>query len=210
MQPLTLTGLIANDVRTTGRDRYLQLAALLEAELRPQGTFEVLLVAEILRANWRLQRYAQADETADTESDRTALDRARSHAHTTIRRNIAELRRLQTDREVESDLGLDLPRLVNLKDFLKLSEAPNPRKAQADSEKEIRKNEPNPVDVAHMESQIYDAIVREQTDQLKTAPQEMKIRTQTPPRNALCGCGSGQKYKRCCGHWSKSPLPQAA
>ena len=30
------------------------------------------------------------------------------------------------------------------------------------------------------------------------------------PRNAPCPCTSGKKYKNCCGHWSKAPLPKAA
>ena len=27
-------------------------------------------------------------------------------------------------------------------------------------------------------------------------------------RNDLCPCGSGKKYKHCCGKWSQEPVPQ--
>ena len=210
MQPITLTGLTANDVRTGDRDRYHQLTSLLEAELQPEGALEVLHAAEIVRAHWRLQLYARLEEGAETEAARTWLDRARSHANTLLRRNTAEVRRLQTDRLAKAELELDLPRLVSLKDYLQLTRAT-----------EKRKNEPNPAgpatsvaarnntaptdpgatDIEQMENLLMQDILKAQESQM---PPEMKKQTQSQPRNEQCACGSGVKFKRCCGHWSKA------
>jgi len=210
MQPITLTGLTANDVRTGDRDRYHQLTSLVEAELQPEGTLEVLYAAEIVRAHWRLQLYARLEEGAETEAARTWLDRARSHANTLLRRNTAELRRLQTDRLAKTELVLDLPRLVNLKDYFqfirgaeKRKDEPNP--AGPDPSVAARNNpaptDPAQTDIDTMETLLMQDILKAQESQM---PQEMKKRTQSQPRNEQCGCGSGVKYKRCCGHWSKA------
>lgn len=213
MQPFTLTGITANDVRNADREQYTRLATLLAADLCPQGVFEVLLAAEIVRASWRLQRCARQDELTTGGADRTDLDRVRAHANTTIRRNTAELRRLQTQRLVQDELGLHLPRLTTLKEYFQLTASrKTPKPAPVEPEK--RKDEansaqagtPDPAAVANMEDRLFSAIVKEEKSQLKGLPEseEIKIRTQSQPRNEPCRCGSGQKYKRCCGHWAKS------
>jgi len=209
MQPFTLTGITANDVRTSDRDKYLQLVALLDHELVPHGAFEVLLAAEIVRASWRLQRYALADAVTESDTDRTSLDHARAYANNTIRRNTAELRRLQTERLVQNELGLNLPRMISLKEYFQLR---NQKQSVVEAEKRKNDHTPTPASppdsaaVVEMEGKLFSAIVKEEQSQLNGASktQEMKIRTQSEPRNAPCGCGSGQKYKRCCGHWSKA------
>lgn len=192
MQPFTLTGITANDVRTSDRDKYLQLVALLDEELAPHGAFEVLLAAEIIRASWRLQRYSHADEATESEAGQASLNHARAHANTTIRRNTAELRRLQTERLVPTELGLNLPRMISLKDYFQLR---NQKQSVVEAEK--RKNEPTPAPasppdpaaVVEMEGQLFSAIVKEEQSQLNGASrtEEMKIRTQSGPRNAPCG-----------------------
>jgi hypothetical protein len=200
MQPITLTGLTANDVRTSDRDQYLQLTSLLEAELQPEGALEVLHAAEIVRANWRLQLYARLEEGAETEAARTWLDRARSHANNLLRRNTAELRRLQTDRLAKAELALQLPRLINLKAYLQLTRG----REAAHPQTEKRKDQPNPAPAAveELENLLMQDILKAQESQM---PQEMKKQTQSQPRNEQCACGSGVKFKRCCGHWSKAP-----
>lgn len=130
---------------------------------------------------------------------RAPLDRARSHANTLLRRNTAELRRLQTDRLAKTELALDLPRLVNLKDYLQLTRG----REAAPPQTEKRKDEPNtaPDAVTKMENLLMQEILKAQESQL---PEEMKKQTQSQPRNEQCACGSGLKHKRCCGHWSKA------
>jgi SEC-C motif len=210
MQPITLTGLTANDVRTGDRHRYHQLTSLLEAELQPEGALEVLYAAEILRANWRLQLYACLEEGAETEAARTWLDRARSHANTLLRRNTAELRRLQTDRLAKAELALDLPRLINLKDYLQFIRGTEKRKNEPNptgpatsvaAKNNPAPTDPGPTDIDTMETLLMQDILKAQESQM---PQEMKKQTQSQPRNEQCACGSGGKFKRCCGHWSKA------
>ncbi len=210
MPPITLTGLTANDVRTGDRDRYHQLTSLLEAELQPEGALEVLHAAEIVRAHWRLQLYARLEEGAETEAARTWLDRARSHANTLLRRNTAEVRRLQTDRLAKAELELDLPRLVSLKDYLQLTRATEKRKNEPNpagptTSVAARNNpaptDPGPTDIGRMETLLMQDILKAQESQM---PHEMKKRNQSQPGNEQCACGSGVKFKRCCGHWSKA------
>lgn len=40
----------------------------------------------------------------------------------------------------------------------------------------------------------------QQLTKLYRIPEQMKSTPHLTPRNALCPCGSGKKYKRCCGH----------
>ena len=119
MKHPTLQTLIANDVVPTHREQYLELATSLELELRPHGTLELLCIVEILRSTWRLQRYAATDESTLTESNKSALDRCRARNNSAVRRAMAELRRLQTDRHLAAQHGLALPPLVRVGELLK-------------------------------------------------------------------------------------------
>jgi len=80
-------------------------------DLEPEGILEQTYADEIMGAHWRLRRCrsleaalaAQAveDESLDDaaiEKRQKSIDRARAHAHTVLRRSMAELRKLQTER----------------------------------------------------------------------------------------------------------------
>ena len=195
------------------RARCAQLIAQCEASLCPQGMLEVAVAASIFRALWRLERGPAASEV-----DRTRIENG-------MRRNTAELRRLQTDRYLKAELNLDLPGLVSAKDALKFL------KHLAKSEK--LQNEPNPPDAKALEASLHAQIEEEEQRQLAeyyrrkkqsaaSSPQDLPAfqslgrGTQktggVAPRNAPCPCGSGHKHKRCCGSGTPlqyRPSPQA-
>jgi len=114
-------------VLTNEQTEYAQTRAALMIELNPQGILEQTFADEILGANWRLRRCrideaALANhfcETGDSNEDpldrkRKSIERARAAAQLALRRSIAELRKLQTEREVR--LEIDMTDCVGLTD----------------------------------------------------------------------------------------------
>jgi hypothetical protein len=97
---------------------YDALRAGLMAELAPASLMEQAHVTEILNSMWRLRRcslveasLAELDASPDpmnspgTLPTQNAIDRARAHAGNTLRRSTTELRRLQTERMLQKELG---------------------------------------------------------------------------------------------------------
>jgi hypothetical protein len=168
---------------------YADLEQSLQTELCPITLMEENLVEEILGAMWRLRRCRLAesslaaldDDTADRRQ--TSIDRARSQASHLLYKATAELRRLQTERLMRNEIlpeGTDLTGL-----------------GICDMEKVVRARRKSIEDCF---APLPDF----------TKSPEFTKRTQNPPpsaretapetaRNALCPCGSGQKFKRCCG-----------
>ena len=194
MRPFTLTGLTAKD-GVTDRQAYSEFVALYEAELCPIGVFETLIAAEIVRAAWRLQTCAVLDESKMTEEYKAIFDKYRTRAKISLRRDAAELRRLQTDRHLQAEFGLHLPGLVSARDVLRFKKQTSPR-----PETPIQQTEAKSEAINAIEARLKALIGTEEKAQIH----EMNKRTQNPGRNVQCPCGSGQKYKRCCGHWSKA------
>jgi len=130
-----------------------------QKELAPKGRFEQTLVAEIIHAAWRFRRCSVIESNMDSQLDpmvdptnaptQHAVDRARAQAHRNLQRATAELRRLQTERQLRRECLS--------------SEAPNPEPPTTK---------------------------RTQSEGPETPP---------IPRSQPCPCGSGVKYKRCCG-----------
>ena len=103
-------------VRPEERDEYSQLVAGLRAQLRPEGALEEVFAEAIIGATWRLRRCAHIEarmaETSalDPMEDDSAgrlqasVDRARTQAHNILRRSMAELRQLQTERSIRFEV----------------------------------------------------------------------------------------------------------
>ncbi|HXE64181.1 MAG TPA: SEC-C metal-binding domain-containing protein [Bryobacteraceae bacterium] len=181
---------------------YAELEQSLQIELSPATLMEENLVEEILGAMWRLRRCRLIesslagldDDTADHRQ--SSIDRARSQASRLLYRATAELRRLQTERHYRNETvpeGTDLSDL-GICDFEKIIRA-----ADRAFERERRRNRKGIED-------YFTPI---------PCPDFTK-RTQSPPppipetaRNAPCPCGSGQKFKRCCGE-NAPPILHAA
>jgi hypothetical protein len=153
----------------------------LVAQLRPEGFLEETIATEII---WATLRLSQVDRS----------DAERVIIANTLRRNTAELRRLQTDRHLKAEFQLDLPGLISAKDVLRLR-----RNAAKNEKKQIRKNEPiSQVAAASLSSRI-EAEQAQLLEKLKKRTHSEARKPAGVPRNTPCPCKSGQKYKRCCG-----------
>lgn len=152
---------------------YDEIKHQLRQELAPTGLLQQNLVDEIRRAMWRLRRCGEVEAhlvlilnenpvyipdpmegfSANAERIQASVDRARSQAHRLLHKSTAELRKLQTGRE--------LPRTNQTQTPLDATPEAGPAAI------------PFPA-----------------------ANQTQSVAT---PRNSLCLCNSGLKYKRCCG-----------
>jgi hypothetical protein len=190
-------------VRPEEREIYLEFRQSMRTELDPVGHVEETLASEIVGASWRLRRCTAADEqlpsyfTDELPNDaaldnqaidktRRSIERARAAAHSALHRALNQLRRLQTERVTREQLGLGNTHLTPLAESHKVVAALN---AHARG----RQLELN----AHLASICND-------------PGPAAIDLPQTPRNAPCPCGSGEKFKRCCGRTAPPVLNRAA
>ncbi len=204
----TLAEYTAHDVDPADQAQYATHVDRWQTELHPTGALECYFAAEIVRAAWRMERYAVFDTPDMSDKARAAWVTHRDRTNSAIRRNLEELRRLQSDRYLQAQLGILLPGVASLKLVLPGLK----RQTVAMDSKPKTSRPPEPAAVNRSETILHSKIQEEERRQLaeyaKARP--VSVPMPTAPRNALCPCNSGQKYKRCCGHWSKSPLPKAA
>ena len=153
----------------------------LVAQLRPEGFLEETIATEIIWATLRLGQVERSD------AERVIIAN-------TLRRNTAELRRLQTDRHLKAEFHLDLPGLISAKDVLRLR-----RNAARNEKTQIRKNEPISQAAAASLSSRIEAEQAQLLEKLKKRTHSEAPKPADVPRNAPCPCKSGEKYKRCCG-----------
>ncbi len=215
----TLADYTANDVAIEATQAYSQHVEQWQTELHPNGALECYFAAEIVRAAWRIQSYAIFDTPDMPEQSRAAWLHYRNQTNAGIRRNLEELRRIQSDRYLQTHLGILLPGVASLKLVLPALKLPKQHE-----ETKMQPENPTATDISRSEAVLHAQIQDEERRQLAEfrkhnpdpAPEpEFPVPAPiTPkpaaPRNAPCPCNSGQKYKRCCGHWSKSPLKEAA
>jgi hypothetical protein len=275
-------------VRDNEAEEYTKICTSLWKELTPEGTLEQNFTTEIVSATWRLRRCRMADETlggisvADplwsdpmlnpaTEKQQKSVDRARAQSQNALRRSIAELRKLQTERtareelELGEDLGVtDSRQACNImiardrqwmtgrkaaarqsgaggsacpgrdREAERSSATPASAPPQPDVTKESiarpypnsgssedrqpltkesiarsypgsdRSEDEQPLTKESM-ARSYPGSDRSEDQQPLVVASFCKPAVSTPavstkfPRNAPCHCGSGQKYKRCCG-----------
>ena len=224
----TLIDYTAHDVTPEDRTPYAAHVDLWQTELQPNGALECYFAAEIVRAAWRLERYSPLGPQAGPQAEispaspslqaRAAWLRYRDQTNLGVRRNLEELRRLQSDRYLQAHLGILLPGVASLKTLLPGLKLP---KKQAQPEATNQPDRPDPPTVADSEATLHAQLQEEERRELneyfKDNPDETPEQAASPApvplrpatgRNALCPCNSGLKYKRCCGHWSKVPPPK--
>jgi hypothetical protein len=97
-------------IRQGEESEYAQILQSATAEIEPVGIIEETFAAEVVGATWRLRRCRMVEQslsraTLDPMVDDDAIaqqqksvDRARAQSHNILRRSIAELRKLQTER----------------------------------------------------------------------------------------------------------------
>jgi len=107
-------------IRPGEEEEYAETLTSVIADLNPKGILEETFVAEIVGATWRLRRCrmvehslsegATLDPMVDDVLDKQqrSVDRARAQSHNILRRSLAELRKLQTERALLEELGRDL------------------------------------------------------------------------------------------------------
>jgi hypothetical protein len=188
---LTLGLFTMNDfVRDDEAEDYTKICASLWSELTPEGTLEQNFTTEIVRATWRLRRCRMADETLGlisitdpawsdpmlnpaTEKQQKSVDRARAQAHNALRRSIAELRALQTERTIRLHLDVleSIPGLTNTRQLLqalKVDNALNKNANSANHEEKPKEEDPAAVLEALMAAadqqlcqQVRDSVTKE-------------------------------------------------
>jgi hypothetical protein len=164
---------------------YTQTLDALRREVRPDGVLESSLFAEIMSATWRLRRCRLLE--FEGALDDKSLDRARSHAQNSLRRALAELRKIQTERATRELIDAQLPGLADCRQALAAVKLQEDMNAQAHSRRKR---------LAGLSETGAPAAAPIQPPSSFCKTSEPAPQT---PRNALCPCRSGQKFKRCCG-----------
>ena len=211
-------------IRLGERDEYDAFAAAFRDQLAPDGPLEELFTTEIIGANWRLRRcrliehdlsakYDEIDPMQDSDGDKVqrSIDRARAQAHNAIRRALAEMRKLQTERFIRTELKLT--KNLGLADFPKmvatLGKCGLRLKLDPLSETPPEPEDTNPSGPA--DPFCNDA---PDPDSFCKGGSRSTFNHPTPHhkigRNESCPCGSGLKFKRCCLNRPKSEPKLAA
>ncbi len=170
-------------------------------QLAPDGPLEATLATEIIYAAWRLRRCNLSEATTDITPDlENAIDRARNQAQRHFSRNLNELKRLQTERQFRQEyfpVGTDLSALgvASIREIL-------PALANCVTLDPVKRENA-------MVKALHSVSNRTQNENWVRSAKSNPASVQTP-RNATCPCGSGQKYKRCCGTNAPAILGLAA
>jgi hypothetical protein len=174
-------------------DIYREFCAAYQADLAPVGAVENTLAAEIFHAAWRLRRCSAVEgqigpgETQDeSEAIERSVERARSSALKVFNRALAELRRVQTERHLRNKLPeQDGVSALGVASCREIDAFLKPAEL-------LESAPPQPLAVSAKQTQ--------------SDPEPEAL----TPRGAPCPCGSGQKFKRCCGKEAPPLLTMAA
>ncbi|HZL55956.1 MAG TPA: SEC-C metal-binding domain-containing protein, partial [Bryobacteraceae bacterium] len=203
-------------------------------ELTPEGVLENTFTSEIMGATWRLRRCRLLESTFDMIEDETPLekqqksvDRARAQSHSILRKSMTELRKLQTERQIRLQLEIDEP--SGLADTRQILNAMKLHAAVCGSpgqdcgeEREEDAVEEIPDDGGQTLEALEELLRREMRpdDDSEVSPSSFCKPAARPPaaqavstrfpRNAPCRCGSGVKFKKCCGNPARPSLKEAA
>jgi hypothetical protein len=136
------------------------------------------------------------EDPATAETQR-GVDRARSLAEHSFGRSIAELRRIQTERQFRNEsfpVGTDLSKcgIAGFRQILpaiRLKARAVPFKAEITRFGELAKQS---------EAELK-AALESKADVTKEDVKENADKIANTARNAPCSCGSGLKHKNCCG-----------
>jgi hypothetical protein len=198
----TKHGLFAQrDFVVEGEDEeYAQTFADLMGELAPASVLEQTFATEIMGANWRLRRCGILEFDLARDTDRApdaqdaiqkSIDRARAQSHNILRRSLTELRKLQTERHAR---------------ILQIPDGPVPTDLGLTDSRQAVKTAATSIVAASSFCKPHESVPA--TAQKPAA--SSFCNPPATPRNALCPCGSGSKYKRCCGQNAPPVLNKAA
>jgi hypothetical protein len=176
-------------------------------ELTPENSVEQTFATEIMGATWRLRRCRLVEEAFSfiddldldpmiderTEKQQKSIDRARAQSHLILRRSLDELRKLQKVRTIQEQLQEQVA-----------DQNPTPKSAPQPPPNDGPPNMDALMALAeHQLAQRYrESGLSSFCNPVSAAPAQPGSFCEKPkltPRNAQCPCGSGTKYKRCCG-----------
>ena len=174
-------------------------------------------------------------QNPETEKQQKSVDRARAQSHSIFHRCLNALRKVQTERGIRGQAFPDSapPEGLGLMDMLKVSKVkpfdPGPAPPQpAPTEPDASDDKMDAGMEALMSLAEKQLSQRFREEGLASVPTPVPVTTPTPmasnckpaaavpvttpnfPRNAPCRCGSGAKYKRCCGKDAAPVLGRAA
>ena len=173
-----------------------------QQDLAPEGAMETTLAAEIVHAAWRLRR-CTTEAAIDVQSDaQNSIDRARTQALRHFQRATAELRRLQTERQIRNetvpeDFDASTLGLASCKDMAPV--------LKSDLRRQLLLHK---LEETERATAVTEAIYAPLPPAVQTIP--VVAESAPIPRGAPCPCGSGAKYKRCCGPNAPAVLSPAA
>ena len=189
-------------------EEYAQTFSSLLDNLSPEGVLEETFATEIMGATWRLRRCrlveaalppepTNEDDPAHEQNAQKSIDRARAQSHNLLRRSLAELRRLQTERSLRAQReDFDSPGLADTRQILntlKLHDGQRLITRKADGLDTLEGL------MAQADRQLGMTSVFPSDSSFCNPAAPTATSTAPTPRNAPCPCGSGTKYKRCCG-----------
>ena len=171
-------------------------------------------------AEKRQEDPADATLYASLNEIQTSVDRARTQALGILNRATAELRRLQTERRlrVETLPAQFEPTYLGISDTRQIATGIS---AAVNAQLDLAKIEQIKLENA-LHAAAFDAIPPIPVDTLmkrfdkkpaesaETTPAAPETKQTETPRNAACTCGSGRKFKRCCGVAAPPILHQTA
>jgi hypothetical protein len=200
-------------VRCDEREIYEGFVAAWEFQLRASGPVEEQLAADVIQAAWRLRRCTAVEQETPADisvedADRTqvSIDRARATAGKLFHRSLNGLRHMQTERHMREGLpwseaecqALGVSSCSEIYTFLNQLIATYGisvlHKHQRHSEEK---------NAIAKQSQSESSGISKQS-------QSPEPETASIARTARCPCGSGQKYKRCCGKGAPPVLYHSA
>jgi len=209
---ITLGLFTQNDYVPPGEeDEYARFCDTFRRDLNPEGAAEETLATVMISASWRIRRCALVEAALAPGSDldpmqddacsslQNSVDRARSRAFNLFHRAMADLRRLQTDKRIRFELSDDPDgNIPDLTDYRAVT------RALCDNATEIlRAKKIHGLDT-------FEKALTRTLEPPRPASTSFCNEAPAVPRNAPCPCGSGEKYKRCCGKNAPPVLHQAA
>lgn len=212
---------VSSFIRADEREIYDAFRAEWAARLIPDGPFEEALVAELVQAAWRLRRCTLLEtttllDTAEPEElsqMQGSIDRARVSAQRAMLRIMNELRRVQTERRLRTVVpyghhaaaAFGAASIKDFDEFMASLAERYPPDALRQSPAFDVTNE----DVTNEFAERSQSRPAQQPDSADSA-ERSQFGTSAIPRSAPCPCGSGEKYKRCCGKNAPPVLSRAA
>ncbi len=215
------------------RDAFNALHGELNEAIQPQGVFEQFAFERLVTAAWNMRRVSAAEISLlarsngedplthpDTAKDAQRFLTLARQLESSYKRTHKELVDLQTIRAIRN-LDDEMPPLAlpnKIASFVKQTQTNTMRdldihlkNLEAQTKQWIKENRNKPVAKQSQTAKPKsNERVAEQSQPRPAAKPQPIVHPDKVGRNEPCPCGSGQKYKRCCGNPINSLLAHTA